>query len=57
MFKLISDILPFHSIAFTDIVWQVLGIFTAAGILFGVVGGLISIKRYLSKEGGEVVAW
>ncbi|MBR2579413.1 MAG: permease-like cell division protein FtsX [Clostridia bacterium] len=57
MFNLISGILPFHSIAFTDILWQVLGIFTAAGILFGVVGGLISIKRYLSKEGGEVVAW
>ncbi len=57
MFSLISGILPFHSIAFADIMWQVFGIFTAAGIMFGVVGGLISIKRYLSKEGGEVVAW
>lgn len=57
MFNLISGILPFSSIEFSDIMWQVFGIFIASGILFGVVGGIISIKRYLSKEGGEVVAW
>lgn len=57
MFDMINGILPFHSIAFVDIVWYVFGAFAIAGILFGVVGSLISIKRYLSKEGGEVVAW
>lgn len=57
MFELINGIIPFHSIAFIDIVWYVLGSFAAAGLLFGVAGGLISIKRYLAKEGGEVVAW
>lgn len=57
MFELINGILPFHSIAFVDIFWYVFGSFAASGLLFGIVGGLISIKRYLSKEGAEVVAW
>lgn len=57
MFNLVSGILPFYSIEFLDILWYVFGSFAVSGILFGIVGGIISIKRYLSKEGGEVVAW
>ena len=57
MFDLINGIIPFHSIAFKDIFWYVFGGFAVSGLLFGVIGGMISIKRYLSKEGGEVVAW
>lgn len=54
---LIKGILPFQGAETAEIIWYVLGIFTISGILFGVVGSIISIKRYLSKEGGEVVAW
>lgn len=31
--------------------------FLAAGALFGAMGGLISIGKYLKKEGGDIVDW
>lgn len=31
--------------------------FIAAGALFGALGGIISIGRYLKKEGGNIVGW
>ena len=31
--------------------------FLAAGALFGAMGGIISIGRYLKKEGGDIVDW
>ena len=57
LFEVIGGIVPFHGINFADIFWKVLGSFLVIGIVFGVVGGSISLRRYLSKEGGEVVAW
>ncbi len=53
----IGGIVPFHAIDFSDIFLKVLGCFLATGIVFGVIGSAISLRRYLSKEGGEVVAW
>ncbi len=53
----VGGIVPFHGIEFKDIFWKVLGCFIAIGIFFGVVGGMISLRKYLSKEGGDVVAW
>lgn len=53
----IGGIVPFHGISFASIFWQVLGCFLATGVVFGVVGSSISLRRYLNKEGGEVVAW
>lgn len=57
LFEVIGGIVPFNGISFADIFWKVLGSFLVIGIVFGVVGGSISLRRYLSKEGGEVVAW
>ena len=36
--------------------WTILA-FIGAGILFGLLGGLISISKYLNKEGSKVVAF
>lgn len=39
----------------TVIPWTILA-FVSAGIVFGLVGGLISIGKYLKKEGSKVIA-
>ena len=57
LLSVIGGIIPFIGISFADIFWKVLGCFLATGVVFGVVGSAISLRRYLSKEGGEVVAW
>ena len=36
---------------------QILVWFLLAGAAFGAIGGIISIGRYLKREGGEVVEW
>jgi cell division transport system permease protein len=57
LITVINDIIPFRGIPFERLFWPVLVTFLTAGIVFGLTGGLISITRYLKKEGGEVVAW
>lgn len=53
----VGGIIPFHGIVFENIFWKIFSSFIITGIFFGVAGGLISLRRYLSKEGGDVVAW
>ena len=43
-------------LAFTDYALQMLGIFLAIGIISGVGGSLITMRRYLNKEGSEISA-
>ena len=57
MWEVVLEVIPFSGVIFKEIFWKVLGCFAAAGTFFGVVGSFISIRRYLSKEGGNVVAW
>ncbi len=52
LFKAIQ-IVPLN---FTDYAWQMLGIFVAIGIVSGVGGSLITMRRYLNKEGSEISA-
>lgn len=40
-------------IPYTDVVWYLLGGFCLIGILAGTIGSLISISKYLRKEGSE----
>ena len=40
-------------IRFSEMAWQLLGIFAAIGVLAGAVGSLIMISKYLRKEGSE----
>lgn len=55
--NIINGIMPFNFVSFSTIFWNVFGSFVSVGIAFGVIGSLISLQRYLSKEGGDVVAW
>ena len=52
LFKAIQ-IVPLN---FIDYAWQMLGIFVAIGIVSGVGGSLITMRRYLNKEGSEISA-
>ena len=43
-------------LAFGDYAWMMLGIFVAIGIVSGVGGSLITMRKYLTKEGSEISA-
>ncbi len=47
----LGGIISFHGIYSKNIFLSILGYFLIAGLIFGVVGGLISIRRYLKREG------
>ena len=55
--KVISSLMSsFIPLALSTVIpWTILA-FVGAGILFGLVGGLISIGKYLNKEGSKVIA-
>lgn len=44
------------ALAFTDYALPILGIFIAIGIVSGVGGSLITMRKYLTKEGSEISA-
>jgi cell division transport system permease protein len=54
---IINGIAPFVAVPFERFSMNILVFFVFAGIFFGLLGGLISIRRYLRKEGGEVATW
>ena len=35
----------------------IFAVMSAVGVLIGLIGGSISIARYLNKEGGEIIGW
>ena len=47
-------IAAFQPIPTSSIAWWIVLTFLAAGVLFGTVGGLISISKFLKKERGEI---
>ena len=53
----ISEIMPFSGVYCEDMFWKLFGAFLISGVVFGIIGSYISIRKYLIKEGGEVVAW
>ncbi len=53
----INSLIPFSHISFSSVSLPVFLSFIAAGIGFGLIGGLISIGKYLKKEGGEILGW
>lgn len=53
--RVVSELVPFFTlIALSEIILPSILLFIAAGCLFGVLGGSISITRYLNKEGGDI---
>ncbi len=55
--KIISDIPVFEPIDIMSVIWYVALVFVAAGIIIGALSGFISIRKYLKKEGNEILRW
>jgi cell division transport system permease protein len=55
--KTINSVVSLGTISFDVFFYQMFLAFVSIGFLLGLTGGLISIGRYLKKEGAEVVAW
>lgn len=53
----INKMIPFSHIPFSSVSLPIFLAFVAAGIAFGLIGGIISISKYLKKEGGEILGW
>lgn len=52
-----QHIVPFTSIDYNVVAAPVTAAFAIAGMLVGAVGGFISIRKYLKKEGNEILGW
>ncbi len=47
----VMDIIPFfRPVPMDTFIWQLIGCFVLVGVLFGMLGGMFSIRRYLHKE-------
>ncbi|MDR1467645.1 MAG: permease-like cell division protein FtsX [Oscillospiraceae bacterium] len=54
--KVLQRLVPFTSIVFDGINLNMTLFFLLAGISSGFIGGVISIRKYLRKEGGKIIA-
>ncbi|MBR1779083.1 MAG: permease-like cell division protein FtsX [Clostridia bacterium] len=55
--QVIKKNISFFNTPFSDVSVPLFLSFLLAGVLFGLIGGLISISKYLKKEGGEILGW
>lgn len=55
--KGVQNIIQFKFIPYGELAFYVWVIFIGAGMLIGMLGSLISIGRYLRKEGNELLGW
>ena len=53
----VQKILDFPYTRFTDVMWPIIGSFAAAGVLVGALGSAVSIRRFLTHEGNEILGW
>ena len=53
----VRSILNFPYIPFTSVMWYIIGGFLGAGVIVGVMGSLLSISRFLKREGNEILGW
>lgn len=52
----IIDILGYNPVPFSDFMWLILLIFLALGIISGLIASIITISKYLRREGSEFSA-
>jgi cell division transport system permease protein len=57
MTSTLTSITMFRPIEMNSVSALLTAVFVLAGCVFGALGGIISIGRYLKKEGGEIVDW
>lgn len=55
--NIVSSLIPFTPMPIINVIWYVAAIFVAAGIVIGALSGFISIRKYLKKEGNEILGW
>lgn len=55
--KAIEQLIPFEAIPLSDVIIFVTAAFLIAGVLIGFFGSFISIRKYLKKEGNEILGW
>ncbi|MCH5296693.1 MAG: ABC transporter permease [Ruminococcus sp.] len=53
----IEQFIPFKSIPLSDVIILVASAFLISGVLIGFFGSFISIRKYLKKEGNEILGW
>ncbi|MEE1219028.1 MAG: permease-like cell division protein FtsX [Ruminococcus sp.] len=53
----ISDFMHMTYMPLTEVIGYVAIAFTVSGILIGIFGSLISIRKYLKMEGNEILGW
>lgn len=52
-----ETIVSFTPVALSSVIGYVAIIFVIAGIVIGALGSIISIRKYLKKEGNEILGW
>ncbi len=55
--RVARSIFDFSYTRFTEVMWPIIGIFCAAGVVVGALGSAVSIRRFLTHEGNEVLGW
>lgn len=55
--QVITNLIPFTAIPITSVIGYVIAAFVIAGTVIGAIGGFISIRKYLKKEGNEILGW
>lgn len=53
----VTSMIPFSYIPLSNVLLYVAAAFTLAGIIVGFFGSFISIRKYLKKEGNEILGW
>jgi cell division transport system permease protein len=53
----VQYVIPFTAISFNTVMWPIAIAFLVAGAAVGMLGGLISISKYLKKEGSMILGW
>lgn len=55
--NIVSNLIHIGVMPIMSVIWYVALIFVAAGIVIGALSGFISIRKYLKKEGNEILGW
>lgn len=55
--EIVVNLIHVATIPFSSVFWFVAGAFVVAGLVIGALSGFISIRKYLKKEGNEILGW
>ncbi len=57
LMEIVTSLIHVATIPFSSVFWFVAGSFILAGLVIGALSGFISIRKYLKKEGNEILGW